>query len=293
MLPEITKNTEYVVLPETALTNTGWVKDFNRNLVFNYFHEHTDSFPDLKLITGAISYEAIPNVEKIRNYKNIPGIRYSKKYKTWYYTYNAALHLEKNKPVKMRVKEGLVPFQEYAPYPKLIPRLTPVGIDFQFSTKKRNRAVFTTSNNTKTAAIICYEVVFSRILSKAAQQGAQAFFVILNEGWYSNLNVSKHFIQHSVIRAIENRRSIAHSSNMGISAIINQKGEIIAQTNSKSADFLKNNILLNRKVTLAARGSNYIEIIALFVFTSIFIYQLSQILKKQLSKRKEYKDKTY
>ncbi|MEE4196943.1 MAG: apolipoprotein N-acyltransferase [Bacteroidales bacterium] len=281
MLPEITENTEYVVLPETAITNAGWVKDFNRNLVFNYFYKHTDSFPDLKLVTGAISYEEIPNVKKIKNYKKIPGIRYSENYKTWYYTYNAALQLERKRAVQMRVKEGLVPFQEYAPFPGIIPRLSPVGIDFQFSSRDKNRDVFIASNNRKVAAIICYEVVYNKIFYPAVRNGAQAFFVLLNEGWYDSKKVPRQFLQHSAIRAIETRRSIAHASNMGISAFINQRGEVIAKTDSKSAEFLKGEIKMNRKTTFAARTGNYIGIFALLATIGYMVYGFIFIRKSK------------
>lgn len=285
MLPELTERTEYVVLPETAITNAGWVKNLNRNKVFNYFHEHTDSFPDLKLVTGAVAYEEIPNVKKINNYKKIPGIRYSENYKTWYYTYNAALHIEKNQPVQMRVKEGLVPFQEYAPYPLILPRISPVGIDFQFSPRENNREVFTSSNNLKTASIICYEVVFSRIFYEAARNGAQAFFVMLNEGWYESEKVPRQFLQLSVIKAIETRRSIAHASNLGISAFINQRGEVITKTQSKTADFLKHEIKMNRKTTFIARIGNYIGILSfitiIFMMTNKFYLFLKN--KKRVS----------
>lgn len=283
ILPELTESTEYVVLPETAITNAGWVKDFNRNLVFNHFYKHTDSFPNLKLITGAVAYEEIPNVEKIRNYKKIPGIRYSENYKTWYYTYNAALQLENNRPPQMRVKEGLVPFQEYAPYPLIMPRLSPVGIDFQFSRRDVNRDVFTSANSRITAAIVCYEVVFSKLFYNAARNGAQAFFVILNEGWYDSKKVPKQFLQLSAIRAVENRRSIAHSSNMGISAFINQRGEVIDRTDSKSADFLKGELRMNRKITFAARMGNYIEKLALLVTISLMVYGVFPFFKKQIT----------
>jgi apolipoprotein N-acyltransferase len=283
ILPELTESTEYIVLPETAITNAGWVKDFNRNLVFNHFYKHTDSFPNLKLITGAIAYEEIPDVEKIRNYKKIPGIRYSENYKTWYYTYNAALQLERNRSVQMRVKEGLVPFQEYAPYPLIIPRLSPVGIDFQFSSRENNREVFATADNKKTAAIVCYEVVFSRIFYNAARNGAQAFFVILNEGWYDSKKVPRQFLQLSAIKAVENRRSIAHSSNMGISAFINQRGEVIDRTDSQSADFLKGELRMNRKITFAARMGNYIERLALLVTIGIIVYGLFTFIKCRIA----------
>jgi apolipoprotein N-acyltransferase len=274
MLPELTEHTEYVVLPETAITNAGWAKDFNRNLVFNYFYEHTDSFSNLKLITGAIAYEEIPNVEEIKHYKKIPGIMYSENYKTWYYTYNAALQIERSQAPQIRVKEELVPYQEYAPYPLFMPRLSPVGIDFQFSKRNDNRSVFKADNGLKTAALVCYEVIYNKLFYNASREGAQAFFVLLNEGWYESKKVPQQFLQHSVIRAVENRRSIAHSSNMGISAIIKQRGDVIAKTDSKQADSIRYEIKMNRKITLAARLGNYIEILALLTTVCLFIYMI-------------------
>lgn len=260
--PQLRTETDYVVLPETAITNTGWISDFDRNLVFQHWFEQTADFPNLKLISGAISYEAIQDVNKIKGYQKIPGIRFSEKYKTWYYTYNAALKLEREMPVQMRVKEGLVPYQEYAPYPRIMPRLQPVGVDFQFSTRANNQNIFYSRLREKTAALICYELVNSRLFYQKVQKGAEAFFVLLNEGWYADPEVPRQFLQLSVVRAIENRRSIAHSSNLGISAFVNQRGEVEKMTDSKQAAVLAGEIRMNTHTTLYAALGNYLGVAA-------------------------------
>nr|WP_321453213.1 apolipoprotein N-acyltransferase [uncultured Carboxylicivirga sp.] len=279
MLPELTPETEYVVLPETAITNSGWVKDFNRNLVFNYFYEHTDSFPNLKIVMGGIAYEEITNVDKINNYKKIPGIKYSEKYKKWYRIYNSALQIQRNKAVQMRVKEGLIPYQEYAPYPDVLPIVPQVGPGFQFSRKEENRNVFTSSKGMKTAALICSEVIFSRLFFNASREGAQAFFTILNEGWYENQMISYQLLQHSTIRAIENRRCIAQASNMGLSAFINQRGEVLQQKMGVPAGIIKQKIRFNRKVTFAARLGNYIGVLSLIAVSFLMSYLLVVTVK--------------
>lgn len=270
-LPHITENTEYVVLPETAITNTGWVEDYNRNLVFQHWFEHTAQFPTLKLIPGAIAYESIPNVKKIKHYEKIPGIRFSENYKTWYYTYNAALQLEQNQAAQLRVKDRLVPFQEYAPYPTILPKLSPVGIDFQFSPREKNRQVFTSGNGRKTAALICYEVVYGNLFTQAAREGAEAFFVLLNEGWYNDPKVPRQFLQLSVVRAIENRRSVAHSSNMGISAVIDQRGVVLAQNESKQAGYLIQNMRFSKRRSLSSVAGNYLGIAATIAVAAMLI----------------------
>jgi apolipoprotein N-acyltransferase len=274
MMPQLTEDVDYVLLPESAITNAGWVADLNNNLVFDHFHKQTVNYPNLKLITGAINYEKILDVEKINGYKKMPGIRYSKNYKAWYYTYSTALLVENNTLTQMRAKEGLVPFQEYAPYPLIIPRLSPVGIDFQFSKRDQNQQVFTSGNGQKTAALICYELVYGNLFAKTVRNGAEAFFVLLNEGWYSDPKVPQQFLQLSRIRAIENRRDIAHCSNLGISAFINQRGDIVAKTESKQPGFLKREIKMNRTRTIASAFGNYLGILAIFIAAIIAIRNL-------------------
>ena len=274
LLPHLTDKTEYVVLPETAITNAGWVGDFNNNLVFNHLNESTAQYPDLKWVTGAIVYDSIPDVEKIKHYKRKPGIRFSEKYNAWYHTYNAALFIEKSRPVQMRVKDGLVPYQEYAPFPQFLPRISPVGIDFQFSKREKNRKVFVASDRVQTAALICYELVFGKLFSETVRDGAQAFFVLLNEGWYNNVRVSRQFLQLSVIRAIENRRSVAHSSNMGISAFINQKGDVISRMESRAPGCLKAEIRMNKKASISTMAGNYLGVSALITIATLAVFEL-------------------
>lgn len=272
MKPKLTKETEYVVLPETAITNAGWVSYLNKNKLFDSFLENTADYPHLKLISGAVAYEAIRNVKSIKNYERIPGIRFSEKYKVWYYTYNAAVKIEKNQPAQIRVKDYLVPYQEYAPYPTVMPRLTPVGIDFQFSTRKNNRTVFN-SKEDKAGALICYEVVYGNIAQNIAKKGAEIIFVILNEGWYNIPKVPKQFLQLSTIRAIENRKSVVHCSNMGISAFINQKGNIIAKTSSKNAEGLNQKVKRNKEKTFYTNYQQYIELFIVLLFLLPFLMQ--------------------
>jgi apolipoprotein N-acyltransferase len=172
----------------------------------------------------------------------------------------------------------LVPFQEYAPYPTILPKLSPVGIDFQFSPRGKNRQVFTSGNGHKTAALICYEVVYGNLYTRAARQGAEAFFVLLNEGWYKDPKVPRQFLQLSAIRAIENRRSIAHSSNLGISAVVNQKGEIVEQTYSMHSEFLKKEIRMNKKHTFATFLGSSLSIVAVI---SLFVIILKELFRKK------------
>ena len=74
------------------------------------------------------------------------------------------------------------------------------------------------------APIICYESVFPNHVRKFIKKGAQAIFIITNDGWWG---ASKGRVQHNSyarIRAIESRRYVVRSANTGISSIISPRG---------------------------------------------------------------------
>lgn len=273
--PGLNDEIKYVVLPETAVTNGGWLHELEKNLVLDHFNLETIEYPDLCLVTGAVTYEAIPEAKKIKDYDKMPHIKYSERYKTCYYTYNTALHVEKKRKVQFRTKQELVPFQEYTPYPGILPRVMPVGIDFQFSAREKNQNIFESAAGNKVSAIICYESVYGKLYSKYSREGAEAFFEILNEGWYNNPKVPEQFFNLSVIRAIENRRSIARASNLGISCFVDQLGRNSKYTDSKDKGYLEDNIYFNRHITLFSRLGDYIGKISSVIIVICLLLKFS------------------
>jgi apolipoprotein N-acyltransferase len=256
--PGLDEEVKYVVLPETAITNGGWLHELEKNIVLDHFNIETIRFKDLCLITGAVTYKAIDNVNVQSNFEKNPQLKYSDNYKKWYYTYNTALQVEKYKRVQYRTKQELVPFQEYTPLPGILPNILPLGVNFQFSSGEDKKSLFTSSGN-KIAAIICYEAAFGSLYRKYSKEGAEAFFELLNEGWYFNTKVSEQFLNLSVIRAIENRKDIARSSNMGISCFINQKGEVLSQKAGSEAGFIIGEMKFNKQKTFSGIAGNYPE----------------------------------
>lgn len=95
-------------------------------------------------------------------------------------------------------------------------------------------------------------------------------FIILNEGWYNNSFGARQFLYFSNLRAIENRKSIARSSNCGISAFIDQRGKIINLCNSNKGTALKGNILLNNKLSFYTLHGNFIGKFSLYCLMFFF-----------------------
>lgn len=281
VLPELTNEFEYLVFPETAITNGGWIDHLNTNNALNLYKEKTHDFKNLKLVTGSLNYEKIENVKSIPNFESLPYIHYSEENNIWYYVYNAALQVEQGQNIQLRTKDRLVPFQEKTPFPRVLGSKMAVGIDFQFSNRKTNQNVFVSSTKQKATAIICYESVFSDLFREYVKEGSEAFFIILNEGWYMNLEVAAQFQKVASIRAIETRRDVARSSNMGCSSFINQKGEVIESYAGFLPVVLTNNMLFNNSITFYVNNGNWIAAVSIFfILLSVFGFLISSIKKK-------------
>ncbi len=70
---------------------------------------------------------------------------------------------------------------------------------------------------------------------------------------------------YSALRAIENRRYIVRSSNDGVSAFIDHKGEIFSSYEDFEPRLISNKIRLNQKRTFYNYFGDYIGIVALIL----------------------------
>ena len=113
-----------------------------------------------------------------------------------------------------------------------------------------NRSVFETPGGVKIGTAICYESVFGDFFREWALNGANVMSVITNDGWWRDTPGHKQHLNYARLRAIENRRSIARSANTGISAFINQRGDILQQTGWWERGYLAGTLNLNEEKTI-------------------------------------------
>ena len=78
--------------------------------------------------------------------------------------------------------------------------------------------------------LICYEIIFTDLIQKS-NYDTNLIINISEDGWFGNsIGPDQHFSK-SIFRAIENNTFLLRSANKGVSAIIDNKGNIIKQLN--------------------------------------------------------------
>lgn len=133
--------------------------------------------------------------------------------------------------VSMNRKARLVPFGEYfifydgilGPIYRLIER----QIGFQLPTMLPAQDIAPLQlRGHLYGAYVCYDSVFPWVARKLVAKGAEVLINPSNDGWYAGWGVQQHFTMGRV-RAIETRRWLVRSVNLGIAGAVDDLGKPI------------------------------------------------------------------
>jgi len=127
-------------------------------------------------------------------------------------------------------KRHLVPFGEYLPLDRwLRPLLDAMQIPMSnFSAGDAEKPVLQAGRYT-VGVSICYEDVFGEEVIDALPE-AEVLVNISNDAWFGDSMAPHQHMQMARMRAIETGRYMLRATNTGISAIIDEKGNVIAQS---------------------------------------------------------------
>jgi apolipoprotein N-acyltransferase len=264
---------DYVIFPETSfdLNNMDF---WQQNEVLNELKTFVRHYPKLNLIMGVDALKVYatrvaitpPNLPKTtRKFDNHDGTF------TFWESYNAATQISTGSMgMPFYKKSKLVPGPEILPFGFLFSWAEPIFKKFGGTVgglgKQPKPTAFLSGDETKTVApIICYESIYGDYCRGYVEAGAEALFVITNDGWWGNTPGYQQHRSFSRLRAIELRRSVVRAANTGVSCFINQRGDVEQATLYGEDAVIRSRIELNKEVTFYAK---YGEIIG---YTAIFL----------------------
>ena len=117
--------------------------------------------------------------------------------------------------------------------------------------------------------MICYEIIFTELI-QSSNNKTNLIVNISEDGWFGqSIGPYQHFTK-SIFRAIENNTFLVRSANKGISAIINNKGEIVKKLSSLEAGNIQIEVPL-----IESKNKNKNDLIFfVLLITYIFIFKL-------------------
>ena len=225
---KITTKTNYVVLPETFLTEDIWENEIEQTWSIKFLKDSLLSkFPDLNIVVGATTFrrynkdEAMPATA--RRYGNADF---------FFDVFNTGIQLNKT-GLQLYHKSKLVPGVERMPYPAFFKPLEGLAIKLggtfgSLGTQEDRTVFFNKDKSIGIAPVICYESIFGEYVGEYIANGANIIFIITNDGWWHDTPGYKQHLAYARLRAIETRKQIARSANTGISCVVDEMGEIHA-----------------------------------------------------------------
>lgn len=166
-------------------------------------------------------------------------------------------------------KRQLVPFGEYLPMRPLMskligPRADRIG-DFTPGTKPGRLSV----GGVRVGDVMCYEVAYDQRV-RSSMVGASILTVQTNNATYGGtLQLDQQF-SISRLRAVEHGRPVAIAATSGISAIIDQHGDVLAESKQFTRAMYVRSVHVVQGVTLADRIGPWPErILAIVGFLAV------------------------
>ena len=228
-------------------------------------------------VFSGYSYKEIINLKELfsknftKNHLILFGVNRLDKDKNGFY--NSLILVNNNmKIIQEYKKQKLVPFGEFLPFEELLnkfglKKITEGHGSFLKGTIQDNLKV----DKLNILPLICYEIIFTNLI-QSADKDTNLIVNISEDGWFGNsLGPYQHFAK-SIFRAIEHNTFLVRSANKGISAIINNKGEVVKSLNLNEAGHIQFEVPLLKNEN---RNKNDL-IFFVLLFTYIFIFYLNK-----------------
>jgi apolipoprotein N-acyltransferase len=179
-------------------------------------------------------------------------------------------------------KVHLVPFGEFLPFPSLFSfagGLTKEVGEFGRGTSRRPL----NAGDMPIGVFICYESVFPDDVRQFANQGAQVFVNISNDGWYGDSGAYAQHLNQTRMRAIENDRWLLSATDTGVTASIDPWGRVAARIPRKERSVLVAPYALTSVTTFYTRRGDWFAYVCAIISIGAL---LSRFASKNREKQK-------
>jgi apolipoprotein N-acyltransferase len=171
-------------------------------------------------------------------------------------------------------KQKLVPFGEYVPLRGVMATVLQI-FDLPMSSLAPGPAqqALLQVGDLRVAPFICYEVVYPEFVRRHARE-ADFLLTVSNDTWFGTSWGPPQHLQMAAMRARENGRYMVRATNNGITALIDEKGAIVAQAPQFEAATLSGTVRIFTGRTPWSRWGNWPVLLFCWLLLLANFYQI-------------------
>lgn len=261
-----------VLAPET-FTNDVILNDVSEGHTFRRFVSFLQDYPGANMIFGASSREYfLSPTSPSWTARHIGD-------SLWVESHNSAVITDRTGRSGVFNKSKLVVGVEMTPYPRLFTKIDDLlggvmGRDVgqkEISNLDFHPDPDDPSVSVPVGCAVCYESVYGEYCTGYVRKGAKVLAVITNDAWWGDTPGYRQHCSYSSLRAIETRRDVARCANTGVSAIINQRGDIVRKTPWWETAYIRSEVNLNSGETFFVRNGDIAGRLSTLVFLLLLL----------------------
>lgn len=204
----------------------------------------------------------------------------------WILSHNSAVLADASDKLEIYHKSKLVVGTELTPYPRffvpldnwLSAKMGVGGLIARCVGQPERSVLHFGPEGIPLGCAVCYESIYGEFCTEYVKAGARAMTIITNDAWWGNTPGYRQHLNFARLRAIELRRDIARCGNTGISAFIDQRGEILSQSDWWTRETLSGEVNLNSEQTAFVRHGDLVGRVCTLVFLLLAAVLLVRVI---------------
>ncbi|NRD72833.1 apolipoprotein N-acyltransferase [Shewanella sp. VB17] len=171
-------------------------------------------------------------------------------------------------------KHHLLPIGEYVPFESL---LRPIAPFFNLPMSSFSRGEYQQTNLTvighKIAPAICFEIAFPEQLRANVNADTELLLTVSNDAWFGHSNGPLQHMEIAQMRSIELGRPLVRATNNGVTAVVDERGNITHQLPQFQSGVLMAEIPLMKGATAFSKWGQWPILIWSSFLLILFFYR--------------------